>query len=126
MALSAASLLLCYHVWVHPTSGNVTLHEVFSTFRVTGPGAHRIPISVYALLTGDPAETGSIQLECIEQATGRVYARARGSVTMGVLGTRHLHIRLDQYYFPRPGLYRFVLTAQQQVIAEQTITVREV
>jgi hypothetical protein len=126
MALSASSLLPCYNVWVHPTRGNVVLHEVFTNFRVTGAGTRRIPFSLYALLIGNPGETATLQLQCIEQATGRMYAQAGGPATIGGSGKSHLHIRLDQYQFPRPGLYRFVLTADQQSIAELSIAVRQV
>jgi hypothetical protein len=125
MAIHATPLLICDHVYEDPVSHNVTLLGIFTSLRATKfPSPFRV-MSVYTQLEGDAGEFGDVTLRCESAADGRVIAEETYRVQIGVLGTRHVHIRLDDLRFPQPGPYRFSLVVDHEIIGERTILVTE-
>lgn len=125
MAVSAVPLLLCHLVYEDPVSHNMTLLGMFTRLRATKfPTPYR-DVSVYTLLSGDAGETGQLALRCIAESTKEVCAEETHRVQIGSEGKRHIHIRLGELRFPTPGVYRFELFFEGELIAEQTIQVWE-
>ena len=125
MAIRATPLLICDQVYEDPVSHNVTLLGIFTTLRATKfPTPYRV-MSVYTQLVGDAGEFGEVTLRCESTANGQVLAAETYRVQIGALGTRHVHIRLDDLRFPEPGQYRFSLHVEDETIGEQTILVTE-
>src|SRR5690349_6210646 len=122
---SAAALLLCDLVYADPRTGNVTLLGIFTDIRSSRFPAPARAISAYALLTGDPAESGELVLECVEEEDGSVHLRESQRTQIGLNGKRHVHIRFGEaFLFPRPGRDRFILSFDGEMVAEQTITLQ--
>lgn len=126
MPVQAASLLLCNYVYDDPISRNLTLLGIFTSLRATKfPTPYR-SMMVYALLIGDPGESGELKLECVADATQAACGEDRLRVTIGEQGKRHIRLWLDGVRFPTRGLYHFRLSFDDEPIAELTIPVEGV
>lgn len=123
---TASSLLLCNLVYADPVSQHVTLLGVFTAFQATRFPTPARDFSAYALLVGEPAETGELVLECREVITGELCAEARGTQQLGSRGKRQVHVRLGELTFPRAGDYEFTLRFDGETVAQQTIAVSQV
>lgn len=125
MTVTASSLLLCDRVHEDPSSKNLTALGIF-----TGLQAKRFPtparlMGAYVMLAGTPGEVGEIILECTEVTTGnRLFKESRRD-QIGQNGKRHVHILFGKFSFPRPGAYQFTLRFNDQVVAEQTVFLKE-
>jgi hypothetical protein len=126
MAIRAAGLLFCDRLHRMTETGNLTLAGIFTRLRVTtfpSPDQH---IVLCALLVCDPGEQGQAELVCVEEATGNQLLSAEQSVQMGEEGKRSVAVFFEGFRYPRPGKYRFALSCNGEVIAEQTLNVLEV
>jgi hypothetical protein len=123
MAITAASLLLCGNLRMVTKTGNLSLGEIFTRIRATAFPTTEQSVIVYCLLVGEPRETGFATFECHEVANGLRLLHADDEVEMGQDGKRSVAVHFDRFRFPRPGDYRFTLTCNDQVIAEQTLPV---
>jgi hypothetical protein len=125
MTVTAVPLLLCHLVYEDPVSHNVTLLGTFTRLRATKfPTPHR-DVSVYTLLSGEAGETGLLTLQCLAEATGEIRAEESQRVEIGAGGKRHVHVRLGELCFPAPGVYRFVVLFEHELVAEQSMHVLE-
>ena len=116
MAIRATPLLICDQVYEDPVSHNVTLLGIFTTLRATRfPTPYRV-MSVYTQLVGDTGEFGAVTLRCESTAKRHLLAAETYRVQIGTLGTRHVHIRVDDLRFPEPGHYRFSLQVDDETI----------
>jgi hypothetical protein len=122
----ATNLLLMDLVYEDPVSQKHTLLGVFTGLRASRFPSPARDMSAYALLEGQPGESGILALQLQEEETPTPSHLAEGLVTIGQGGKRHVHIRLSKVRFPRAGRYQFTLLFDDTPIANQTITVREV
>jgi hypothetical protein len=122
---TATSLLLCNLVYADPVSQDVTLLGVFTGLKATRFPTPARDFSVFALLVGEPEETGDLVLECREVSTGELCAEAKTRQQLGHGGKRQVHIRLGELTFPRPGSYEFALAFDGELLGQQTIVVSE-
>ncbi len=123
---TAVPLLLCNLAYADPVSQDVTLLGVFTGLQATRFPTPARDFSVYALLVGDPVETGEVLLECRQMTTGELCAEAGARQQLGSRGKRQLHIRLGEVIFPDPGEYDFTLQFDGELVGQQTILVSEV
>ena len=123
---TAASVLLCNLIYADPVSEDVTLLGVFTGLQATRFPTPARDFSVYALLVGEPVETGEVLLECRHVSTGELCAEARARQQLGSRGKRQLHIRLGEVIFPDPGENDFILLFDGELVGQQTILVSKV
>lgn len=83
-------------------------------------------MNAYALLMGEPGETGELVLECAVEGNNAPLLREVRRDHIGTNGKRHLRIQFGKFSFPRPGKYRFTLFCNDSVIANQPLSVEEV
>jgi hypothetical protein len=126
MGIRAAGLLFCDRLHRITETGNLTLAGIFTRLRVTNFPSPEQHLVLYALLVGDPGEQADAELVCVEGSTGNALLKAKQSVQMGDEGKRSVAVFFEGFRYPRPGDYRFTLTCNGQVIAEQTLAVVEV
>ena len=120
---TATPLLLCNQVYVDPASQDVTLLGIFTGLQATRFPTPARDFSIYALMVGEPVETGQLVVECREMSPGELCARIGGRVQLGSRGKRQVHIRVGELRFPRPGEYAFALLFDGELVAEQTLMV---
>lgn len=125
MPIDAASLILCERAISDRVEGRTYLFRILTQFRASMEPTSPVGFNVFAILTGDAHERGVVRLRCVPLSySGRNYFQAFGPVTIGSEGKTQLNLRIEDFSFPRFGVYEFQLDIENRIVARLTVHVQ--
>src|SRR5687767_2422052 len=124
MPIGASSLILCERVIVDRLEGRTYIFRVLTQFRASKEPTSPVGFSVYSLLTGSIGEEGKVRLKCISLDEPDVdWMQEFGTVRIGSEGKRQLHVRCEDFSFPKFGLYEFQLGFEDIIVGKLSVQV---
>lgn len=123
----AAELLFCDQVYVDPGTGKVTLLGIFTQLRPTQFPSPFRDFVIFAMLRGDPGDSGLLRLTCMDAATEEILSQEETNQAFGIGRlTIPFVFRMGEFRFPRASWYLFRLEFAGENIAENMLYVLEV
>ena len=103
----------------------MTLLDVMTRLRSTRFPTPLDEFSVYTVLEGEPGERGDLNLDVVNDVTGKVISSFSGRAEIQSDRKRHVRVVLSEFRFPSPGVYRMVLLCDGETIAETSLILME-
>jgi hypothetical protein len=124
MPIGASSLILCERVIADRLEGRTYLFRVITEFRASVEPTSPIGFSVFSLLTGETRQEGRVRLRCVSSDSGEVeWLQDFGKVRIGKDGKRQLHLRCEDFVFPKYGNYEFQLEIEDIIVGKLSVHV---